>query len=72
MWVIDPLRPERSCEGADAPLIPLVRSTGYGHVTSYATPPYSKRTPGSTCCTRWPEKSGVLSRTVGLASAASL
>ena len=30
MWVIEPLRPERRCEGADAPLIPSVRSTGYG------------------------------------------
>ena len=30
MWVIEPLRPERSCEGADTPLLPSARSTAYG------------------------------------------
>ena len=30
MWVIELLRPERSWEGADEPLIPSVHSTVYG------------------------------------------
>jgi hypothetical protein len=38
MWVIEPLRPERSWEGADAPLIPSVRSTAYGNVNQLRDP----------------------------------
>jgi|307.fasta_scaffold1574875_2 hypothetical protein len=32
MWVIDPLRPERSYEGADAPLIPFGAQHRLWHV----------------------------------------
>jgi hypothetical protein len=35
---VEVLRPERSWEGADAPLIPSVRSTAYGHVNQLRDP----------------------------------
>ena len=35
---IEVLRPERSWEGADAPLMPSVRSTAYGHVNQLRDP----------------------------------
>jgi hypothetical protein len=35
---IEVLRPERSWEGADAPLVPSVRSTAYGHVNQLRDP----------------------------------
>ena len=35
---VDVLRPERLWEGADAPLIPSVRSTAYGHVNQLRDP----------------------------------
>ncbi len=35
---VDVLRPERAWEGADAPLVPSVRSTAYGHVNQLRDP----------------------------------
>jgi hypothetical protein len=35
---IEILRPERSWEGADAPLVPSIRSTAYGHVNQLRDP----------------------------------
>lgn len=35
---VEVLRPERSWEGADAPLVPSVRSTAYGHVNQLGDP----------------------------------
>ena len=35
---VEVLRPERSWEGADAPLVPSVRSTTYGHVNQLRDP----------------------------------
>src|SRR5262249_45297599 len=35
---IEVLRPERPWEGADAPLVPSVRSTAYGHVSQLRDP----------------------------------
>ena len=35
---VEVLRPERLWEGADAPLIPSVRSTAYGHVNQLRDP----------------------------------
>jgi hypothetical protein len=35
---VEVLRPERSWEGADAPLVPSVRSTAYGHVNQLRDP----------------------------------
>ncbi len=32
------LRPERSWEGADAPLVPSIRSTAYGYVNQLRDP----------------------------------
>ena len=35
---VDVLRPEKSWEGADAPVIPSLRSTAYGHVNQLRDP----------------------------------
>jgi hypothetical protein len=35
---VEILRPERSWEGADAPLVPSIRSTAYGHVNQLRDP----------------------------------